>query len=162
MPNEPGTWIQTDAAINPGNSGGPLLNSAGEVIGITTQKRFVSSDGRPLQGIGFALSSADLTTVLRRFYPNISVQPRTKKAEQQFTATQQFNGNGKVSVSSDVESADIYVDGKFVGNAPSALNLTEGPHKIEVKAPNRASWSRDLEVIKGSDVSLKAVLPKSE
>jgi len=47
MSNEPGTWIQTDAAINPGNSGGPLLNSSGEVIGITTQKRFESSDRRP-------------------------------------------------------------------------------------------------------------------
>ena len=47
-------FIQTDAAINPGNSGGPLLNMAGEVIGVNTAI-FTQSNGN--QGIGFAMPS---------------------------------------------------------------------------------------------------------
>jgi len=155
MPNEPGTWIQTDAAINPGNSGGPLLNSSGEVVGINTQKPFVSSDGRPLQGIGFALSGSDLLTVLQRFFPTISQLPATNPAEDKNTES------GKVTISADVENADVYVDGKFVGNVPSTLTLSAGAHKIEVKAPDRTSWERDLEVMNDSSVNLKAVLPNA-
>jgi S1-C subfamily serine protease len=54
--------VQTDAALNPGNSGGPLLNSKGEVIGISTSVQvFASVD----TGVGFAVSSNTLRGVLQ-------------------------------------------------------------------------------------------------
>jgi len=48
-------FLQTDAAINPGNSGGPLINLAGEVIGINTA---IMTGGRGYEGVGFALPSS--------------------------------------------------------------------------------------------------------
>jgi len=47
-------FIQTDAAINPGNSGGPLVDMAGQVIGINTA---IMTGGRGYEGVGFALPS---------------------------------------------------------------------------------------------------------
>lgn len=47
-------FLQTDAAINPGNSGGPLIDLAGEVIGINTA---IITGSRGYEGVGFALPS---------------------------------------------------------------------------------------------------------
>jgi serine protease Do len=52
--------IETDAAINPGNSGGPLVNMAGEVIGITSVK--VSQVG--VEGLGYAISMTTAKEVI--------------------------------------------------------------------------------------------------
>jgi len=147
-----GTWIQTDAAINPGNSGGPLLNAWGEVIGITTQKPFLAADGRPLQGIGFALSSGDLNTVLRRFYPDVSSSLPAG------TVGNQREGTGTVNILSTPGGADIYVDGKFVGNTPSLVELALGSHNVRIEAQGCKPWARVLDVTAGSKVTIQAVL----
>ncbi|HXE08369.1 MAG TPA: trypsin-like peptidase domain-containing protein [Acidobacteriaceae bacterium] len=58
--------IQTDASVNPGNSGGPLLNSRGEVIGITTM--IASNNGVDQSaGIGFAIPINTAKAVLDDF-----------------------------------------------------------------------------------------------
>jgi S1-C subfamily serine protease len=60
--------IQTDASVNPGNSGGPLLNSHGEVIGITTMIASNPNGGADQSaGIGFAIPIATAKVLLDDF-----------------------------------------------------------------------------------------------
>jgi serine protease Do len=63
-PDDTMVYIQTDAPINPGNSGGPLLNDAGEVIGINT---FIITQSGGSEGIGFAIPS----NVVKNVYEQI-------------------------------------------------------------------------------------------
>lgn len=60
------TVIQTDAAINPGNSGGALVNSAGQVIGINSMKLAQSTDGTSVEGMGFAIPSNEVVTIVNQ------------------------------------------------------------------------------------------------
>ncbi|HEY4276884.1 MAG TPA: trypsin-like peptidase domain-containing protein [Conexibacter sp.] len=57
--------IQTDAPINPGNSGGPLLNSAGDVIGVNSQIATAGASTGNV-GIGFAIPSNIVRTIVPR------------------------------------------------------------------------------------------------
>jgi putative serine protease PepD len=69
--SSPNDWtianaIQTDAAINPGNSGGPLLNSAGQVVGINDQidtNATTSTGEGSSSGVGFAVPSNTVSRV---------------------------------------------------------------------------------------------------
>src|SRR5690606_30741511 len=60
--------LQTDAAINPGNSGGPLLNMAGQVIGMNTA---VAADA---QGIGFAIPINGIKGMVKAVLRSVEVR----------------------------------------------------------------------------------------
>lgn len=76
--------IQTDASINPGNSGGPLLNSAGEMVGINTM---IYSPSGGSVGIGFAVP----IDTARRVVPELVQYGQVKRGWLDFSPVQ-LNG----------------------------------------------------------------------
>lgn len=67
--------IQTDTSINLGNSGGPLLNTSGEVVGIVSAK-YSSSNGKIVEGIGFAIPINDALPIVEQLITNGKVTGR--------------------------------------------------------------------------------------
>lgn len=62
--------LQTDTTINPGNSGGPLINMAGQMIGINTSK--ISMEN--FEGMGFAIPSNEATKIINQLKENGEVK----------------------------------------------------------------------------------------
>ena len=71
------TVIQTDAAINPGNSGGPLVNMSGQVIGINSMKLSQSTDGTAVEGMGFAIPSDEVVSIINELVKNGKIERPT-------------------------------------------------------------------------------------
>src|SRR5260370_19717399 len=124
-------------------------------------------------GIGFALSASDLIEVLHRFYPNVAVASQAKDQTtiqpmaRENTPSDETSvgsssgvpeGVGTVTITSEPDSAEIFVDDKFLGNAPAILTLPAGSHAILLKFPGHTDWRRTLEVLKSSKTTLKATL----
>jgi serine protease Do len=151
----PGIWIQTDATINPGNSGGPLLNTRGQVVGINTLKL----EKKNVTGIGFAISASDLIAVLLKYFPDpispgkqlLSAPNSTVGAS--LSATDQRFGTIELL---EPKSAEIYVDGNFVGQIPLTRPLPAGQrYMISVKAPGHVDdWIKPIFIFPGMRTTL--------
>jgi len=58
--------------------------------------------------------------------------------------------------------AEITVDGRYVGSTPSTLSLSVGMHAVEVSLPGFVPWERQLTVSAGSELTVNAVLQKTQ
>jgi hypothetical protein len=70
------------------------------------------------------------------------------------------SSSAKLQLGSDPPGADIEVDGNFVGNTPSDVQVAEGDHTVTVKKAGFRDWERKLKVTGGSSVHLNAELEK--
>ena len=76
----------------------------------------------------------------------------------QFVSPTQATPTGSVTIASDPGGADIYIDGNFVGQTPSTVRLATGQHHVELKSQGRQSWTRELHVLKDSELTLHPAL----
>lgn len=127
--------LQTNAAINEGNSGGALINSAGQVIGITNMK-IVSSAG--VEGIGFAIPSDTLKSiadallkdgiVTGRATIGVTIGPIPEAAADYYKVPQ------GLYVSKVLEKSDAYAQGIRVGDIITHANGEEVHANSDISA----------------------------
>ena len=65
----------------------------------------------------------------------------------------------RLNIKSNPDAADIEIDGNFVGNTPSSLDLLPGDHNVVIKKSGYKNWERKLKVV-GGEVNLRAEMEK--
>jgi serine protease Do len=153
-------FLQTDAAINPGNSGGPLVNLAGEVVGINTA---ISSTSGGYQGIGFAVpvnvakwvsQQLDKEGTVHRAYLGVGIQPVTQElADQLDMETPRGALVTDVRSGSPAEKAGVKVGDVITSYAGNSVN---GPRQLAaVVARSNLGSKQALKVVRdGKETTL--------
>jgi serine protease Do len=117
-----------------------------------------AAESRPESPTGSGGEPAVASTETRVVSNNSPSPPEATEATPEPTTVSIRQGFGTVTITSDPDGAEIYVDEKFIGNAPAKLKLPAGSHSIVLKSRDHVAWKRSLEVFKDSQVNLKVDL----
>jgi S1-C subfamily serine protease len=143
--------IQTDAALNPGNSGGPLLNAAGDVVGIADQiATNGSSDSNT--GIGFAVPIDLVKSELNQLKAGQSVQHAYLGVS---TATPNSGTAGAVvaSVASGSPASDAGLRSGDLITAVDSTTITDSDGLVAAIAAHKPGDHVTLTIHRGSQTS---------
>jgi hypothetical protein len=100
--------------------------------------------------------------------PSIKLAVHTERSDGSSTGAGQADqpnspvSTAKVMVSSEPTGGDIYVDGNFMGNTPSLIELPAGSHAVRVEAKGQKPWNRSISLTAGSKVTIQAVLDPAQ
>ena len=120
------TLMQTNAALNSGNSGGPLVNMAGQVIGINTMK--IASSYTNVEGIGFAIPISTAKPIVDELVEKGYVSGRPAFGITVETLESRvvlfYDLPGKLYITQVVEGSDAWEKGIRAGDIITAINGT--------------------------------------
>ena len=140
--------IQTDTPINPGSSGGPLLNSFGEVMGVSTAIR---SDSGVFAGVGFAVPA----NTVRRVVPELIDTGTVDYAWVGIFVTPEDNGFGVAGLAEALElpvQSGVLIRGITVGSPADVTGLRGGTFIREVRGQQICAGGDIIVAINGTYV----------
>lgn len=116
---------------------------------------------RSTRSLGNSVKDA-CDAIMKHWEHNASARANTAASQVQNAAatdSKPADAKTKVTVTSEPAGADIEIDGSFVGNTPSSIEIMAGEHRIVVKKVGFKSWERTVRT-SGGDVNLAAQLEK--
>jgi hypothetical protein len=105
-----------------------------------------------------AYVNGDMKLDIAKFQPTAPANAPAQTAAASSASGNVDSVSAKLHLGSDPPGAEIEVDGSFVGNTPSDLQVAEGEHTVSVKKKGFKDWERKLKVSSGSSVRLNAEL----
>jgi len=124
-----GNAIQTDAPINHGNSGGPLIDAAAHVIGVNAQ---IQSDGGGSNGVGFAIPSNTVTSVISQIvagktvaHAYLGITVDTSSSPQGAGVARVFAGQPAIKAGLRAGDVIVKLDDTVVTNADDLSNVID-------------------------------------
>ncbi len=134
-PREPRVYldmIQTDASINQGNSGGPLVNSAGEVIGINTFY-YSGETGRGFVGLGFAIPSNRAKKIIQELAEDGEFEKQFDLGMEMRPTTYRFALNNRIAILPGLFVTSVNRDGPAFesGIIPGDIILKIGDTSVQ-------------------------------
>ncbi len=88
--------------------------------------------------------------------------PTGAKSAAQLEAEAKTTQYGNLTITSDPQDADVFVDATYVGITPTTMDLIVGMHSVRVSRRGYVDWSRDINVLVRSKLTLAAILDKQK
>lgn len=155
--------IQTDAAINPGNSGGPVINSFGEVVGITNAKILTSTS----ENLGFAIPINSVKKIIESIinYGMVINRPYLGVSLQFVADDSYFGAEGGIYVAEIVAGGPADQAGMQLGDkiiTVDGVEITESGDIIKVRDSHEVGDAIEIVVERdGKEITLTLIVGDS-